>query len=506
MPFLLRGPEERGHLARPGEKAFGDTTSVVRGLEERVKTAPLKEVRMSSRKNVALAVFLSLSAAFLGAVEMPGPLPPLREQDALRQGWLKARLEGVLPTLMRRHGIAMWIVVCREYNEDPVFRALVSPSVLFARRRTILVFNDLGPEKGVERLALGGSSNGGLYTAYRDPEPSGGGPGGAPSPRENRELWGQGQWALLRKLVEERKPATIGVDISHTHAFSDGLSAAEREALETALGPWVSRIVRAENLPLEYLSIRIPEMLPTYRQMMRIAHALIGRAFSNELITPGKTTTADVQWWLRQGVNDLGLSEWFPPTVDVQRRGRKPAAIVGERESVVIERGDHLHVDFGIFACGLATDTQHVGYVLREGEKDVPRGLQKALENSNRLQDLLLARLKPGRSGNEVLADTLAAMKAAGLEGSVYTHPIGDHGHGAGPLIGLWDRQQGVPGRGDVLILPSTWFSIELQATTPVPEWDNQPLRSAQEEDAFLDETGKISWVLERQTKYHLIQ
>lgn len=438
-----------------------------------------------------LLLLLALSAP---AAEMPPPLPPLREQDAARQAWLKARLERVLPPLMRRHGVAMWIVVCREYNEDPVFFSLTSPDVMAARRRTIMVFNDLGPEKGVERLALGGGSNGGLYTVYRDPD------------LENRELWGQGQWALLRKLVEERKPATIGVNISHTHAFSDGLSAGEREQLEAALGPWTSRFVRAENLPLEYVSIRIPEMLPAYKQMMRTVHALLARAFSNEVVQAGKTTTADVQWWLRQRVRDMGLGEWFPPTVSVQRRGVPASGILSAREDVVIERGDHLHVDFGIFAMGLATDTQHVGYVLREGEKDAPRGLQRALENSNRLQDLLLERMKPGRSGNDVLADALAAMKAAGIEGTVYTHPIGDHGHGAGPLVGLWDRQQGVPGRGDVLILPSTWFSIELQATTPVPEWDNQPLRSAQEEDAVIDERGKITWVLERQTKYHLVR
>jgi Xaa-Pro aminopeptidase len=444
-------------------------------------------------RTLALALSLGVEAAAIAA-PMPSALPPLREKDALRQSWLKARLERVLPELMRRHGVSMWIVLCREYNEDPVFFSLVSPSVMAARRRTILVFNDLGPERGVERLALGGGSNGGLYTVHRDPE------------LEARELWGEGQWALLRKLVEQRKPATIGVNISHTHAFSDGLSAGEREQLEKALGPWTARIVRAENLPLEYLSVRIPEMLPTYRHMMKIAHALIARAFSNEVISPGKTTTRDVQWWLRQNVRDLALSEWFPPTVTVQRKGVRAGSPVGEREDVTIERGDHLHVDFGIFACGLATDTQHVGYVLREGEKDAPSGLRKALANSNRLQDLLLERMRPGRSGNEVLADTLAAMKRAGLEGTVYTHPIGDHGHGAGPLIGLWDRQEGVPGRGDVRILPSTWFAIELQATTPVPEWEGQPMRSAQEEDAVIDENGKISWVLERQTKYHLVR
>lgn len=443
-------------------------------------------------KRAALAVLL-LSTALAAAADLPR-VPPLREQHRIRQGWLKTRLEQVLPAVMRRYGISMWIVSNREYAEDPVFLSLVSPSVFAARRRTILVFFDRGPEKGVERLALGGGSNGGLYTIYRDPEV------------ENRELWGQGQWALLRKLVDERRPGTIALDISHTHAFADGLSAGEREQIEAALGPWTSRVVRAENLPLEYLSIRVPEMLPVYRDLMRISHSLIARAFSNEVITPGKTTTADVEWWLRQRVNDLGLGEWFPPTVTVQRRGVRPDAIVAARTEVVIERGDHLHVDFGIQGIGLATDTQHVGYVLRSGEKAPPPGFAKALANSNRLQDLLMERLKPGRTGNEILADTLDAMKKAGLTGTVYTHPIGDHGHGAGPLIGLWDRQEGVPGRGDVLVHPSTWFSIELQATTPLDEWDGQPLRSAQEEDAYLDANGRIDWVLERQTRYHVVK
>jgi hypothetical protein len=428
------------------------------------------------------------------AAEMPPPLPPLREQEKVRQEWLKARLERVLPPLMRRHGVAMWIVLCREYNEDPVFFSLVSPSVMAARRRTILVFNDKGPEQGVERLALGGGSNGGLYTIYRDPDV------------ENRELWGQAQWALLRKLVDERRPATIGLNVSQTHAFADGLTVGEWEQLAAALGPWTARVVRPEGLALDYVATRVPEMLPPYRHMMSIVHALIARAFSAEVITPGRTTTTDVEWWLRQRVNDMGLGEWFPPSVSVQRPGSAARSVIADDETVVIQRGDHLHTDFGFQAMGLATDTQHVGYVLRPGETDVPDGLRRALLQSNRLQDLLLERMRPGRTGNEVLVDTLAAMKAAGIEGTVYTHPIGDHGHGAGPLIGLWDRQQPIPGRGDVPLLPSTWFSIELEATTAVPEWNGQRLRSAQEEDAVLAEDGTVSWVLERQTRYHLVR
>lgn len=421
-------------------------------------------------------------------------LLPLREQAAIQQDWLKLRLERVLPTLMRKHGIAMWLVICREYNEDPAFYSLVSPTTFAARRRTIYVFFDRGEREGLERLALGGGTQGGLYTVYRDPEV------------ESRELWGQGQWALLRKLIEERKPSTIAVNISATHAFSDGLSANEWQQLQDTLGPqWTARITRAELLPVEYIATRLPEMLPVYREMMETVHSLIARAFSSEVIQPGVTTNTDVVWWLRQQVHNHGLGTWFHPSVRVQRQGLERDSPIGQTDNVIIQRGDVLHVDFGITALGLATDTQHMGYVLREGEREPPPGIRKALENANRLQDIVMERMRPGRSGNDVLADSLAAMRAAGINGSVYTHPIGDHGHGAGPLVGLWDRQQGVPGRGDTVILPDMWFSIELAAVTPVPEWGGQELWVGQEEDAALV-GGKIEWVLRRQTEYHLVR
>ncbi len=422
-------------------------------------------------------------------------LGALRQQAEIQQQWLQARVERVLPQLMRRHGVTMWLVICREYNEDPAFFSLIAPTTFAARRRTMLVFFDRGEKEGVERLALGGGAQGGVYTVYRDPD------------IENRELWGNAQWALLRKLIEERNPASIAVNISSTHAFSDGLSASEWETLQQTLGEkWLSRIVRAELLPLDYIATRLPEMLPTYRDMMQISHRLIARAFSNEVIKPGTTTNEDVVWWLRQQINDLGYGTWFQPSVTVQRKGKTRESLLNEKQAVVIERGDALHVDFGITAMGLNTDTQHMGYVLRNGEKEPPAGIKHALKNANRLQDLLFERLRPGFSGNDILARTLEAMRAEKINGTVYTHPIGDHGHGAGPLIGLWDRQQGVPGRGDVLVLPNTWHAIELAATTAVPEWDGQELWVGQEEEAAIDGEGKLSWVLPRQTEYHLIK
>ena len=441
------------------------------------------------RNRIVLLSLMMFGSVAVRAQEPSNPVPSLREQAVIQQQWLKARLEKVLPGLLREHGVQMWVVPMREYNEDPVFSSLVSATTFAARRRTIYVFFDRGAEKGIERLALGGSSQGGLYTAYRD------------TTLQNAELWGKEQWNLLSKVIRERNPRTVAVNISHTHAFSDGLSAGEWEQLQEALGPdYLRRIVRAERLALDYIALRVPEMMPVYEKMMRTVHAVIGEAFSTKVIVPGKTRTGDVVWWMRQRTHDLGFGTWFQPSVDVQRKGDSL------EENPIIQRGDVLHCDYGLTLMRLNTDTQHMAYVLREGESSVPEGLVQALKNSNRMQDLVLANMKVGKMGNEILLEILAQMKAEGIEGTLYTHPIGEHGHGAGPLIGLWDRQQGVPGRGDVPVLANTWFSVELQATTAVPEWNGQKVRSAQEEDVEVTSDGNVRWIHERQTRFHLIK
>jgi Xaa-Pro aminopeptidase len=428
------------------------------------------------------------------------PFGTLREQAGIQQEWLALRLERVLPRLMREHGVDMWIIPVREYNEDPVFFSLVSPTTMAARRRTIYVFHDRGQEAGVERIAIGGTSQGGLYTVVRDPAAQ---EGAAAGERRLAEPFGPEQWTLLTPIVRDRDPATIAVNISHVHHFSDGLTAGEWEQLQDALGPtYVARVVRAELLPVQYIEERLPEMLPAYTAMQEQVHATIAGAFSERVITPGVTTTQDVVWWLRQRTNDLGLGTWFQPSVSVQRHGVSMA----DSANPVILRGDVLHTDYGITALGLNTDTQHMGYVLRHGETEPPAGLRAALARANRLQDILLEEMRPGRTGNQVLASALARMNDEGIEGTIYTHPIGDHGHGAGPIIGLWDRQEGVAGRGDVALRPDTWFSIELQATTPVAEWDDQPVRMALEEEARIDSDGTRRWVLGRQERFHLVR
>jgi Xaa-Pro aminopeptidase len=424
------------------------------------------------------------------------PLGTLRQQAAVQQAWLKERLEVNLPKVMRDQGVDMWVVAMREYNEDPVFRALASATSFAARRRTIYVFFDRGPERGVERLALGGGSMGGLYDVYRTEQPT--------ATDRKAELWGADQWRLFAKLVRERNPKRIAVNISHEHNFADGLSAGEWEQMRDALGPELeARVVRNPRLAIDYLSLRVPGMLPAYRRMQLLVHEIISAAFSNLVITPGVTTTEDVVWWMRQRVNDMGLQTWFQPSVEVQRKGATEADL---GSAPVIQRGDVLHCDFGINAMGMNTDTQHMAYVLREGETEAPAGLTLALARGNRMQDILFDQMKVGRSGNEVLRAVLQQAKAEGLDGTMYSHPIGDHGHGAGPIVGLWDYQDGVPGRGDVPVIANTWFSTELQVTTPVPEWDGQKVRMALEEDAEMTPDGVMRWMLRRQTELHLVR
>jgi hypothetical protein len=423
-------------------------------------------------------------------------LPPLREQAVERQAWLEARLDRVLPALMEEHDVEMWVLSMREYAEDPVFFSMVAPTTFAARRRSIYVFTRR-PDGSLERLALGGGTQGGVYEAFRSSRPiserEGDGEG-------NAELWGDEQWRLFRELVEDRDPGSIVVNIDEHQAFSDGLHAGEREALERALGPYRERVVRKPVLAVDYIAGRVPEMMPRYRQVEETVHAILSTAFSNAVITPGETTTDDVRWWLRERIQEFGMTTWFHPSVDVQRAGEKP-----DEGPVVIEEGDLLWVDFGVVAMGLHTDTQHLGYVLRPGETGPPEGIRRCLANSNRLQDILLGEMEPGLTGNEILARTLERMRAEGIDGTVYTHPIGDHGHGAGPLIGRWDAQGGVPHRGDVVLRPETWHSIELQSTTPIPEWSGKAASCRQEEEAYLDHRGERHWVFRRQERFHLV-
>jgi len=363
-----------------------------------------------------------------GADAFGDKILPLRQRAAVRNAWLRQRLDEVLPDIMSREGFDMWIVVAREYNEDPVIMTLLPEPAMSARRRTILVFN-LDQDGSLERLTLDRYGHGDYYTPAWDPDK-------------------EEQQECLGRIVKERDPQAIGINVSSTFAFGDGLTHGEYTQLSIALGEvYMERTRRAERLCVGWLERRIQPELTVYPGIVEIGHAIIAQAFSSRVIQPGITTTDDVVWWMRQKMLDLGLHAWFQPTVDIQAIGQR----YDKQEDVrkLILPGDLLHCDVGFYYLGLATDQQQNAYVLGPGERDAPEGLRVALVEGNRLQDIHAEAMTVGRTGNEVLKAALEEARAEGLNPSIYTHPIGYHGHAAGPTIGLWDRQEGVPGRGD---------------------------------------------------------
>ncbi|MCU1613965.1 MAG: putative Xaa-Pro aminopeptidase [Frankiales bacterium] len=419
---------------------------------------------------------------------------PLREQADVRDRWLTQRLLDVLPGLMDRARIDMWLITGREYNEDPVLATLLPATWLSARRRTILVLHR--SDDGVTAAAVSRYPVGQFVAAWSPDE----------DPAADPEA---SQWAAVRRMVEQADPRRIGIDLSGDFALADGLSHTEHGLLVEALGPYAGRLVSAEDLVVSWLETRLPEEIAALHGMNRLVHEVIAEAYSPAAITVGTTTALDLAWWIRQRFADLGVDPWFQPTVGLQRAG---VPLADERGTVLpavpydsaIQAGDLVHCDVGLSSLGLRTDTQRNGYVLRPGETAAPGGLRSALAVGNRMQDVTTAAFVPGRTGDEVLAAARAAAATEGIDGDVYSHPVGYHGHGAGPAIGLWDDQTGVPGAGRRRLCPDTVYALELCVRVPVPEWDGQVARMALEQGIALTGRG-VEYLDARQTELILI-
>jgi Xaa-Pro aminopeptidase len=410
------------------------------------------------------------------------PILPARGRAATENRILAERLDKIVPAIMREQLIDLWLLVAREYFEEPVVASMLDAESMHARRRTILIFHDPGGGKPVERLTVSRYGLGGLFAPAWDP------------------IKQPDQWQAAADIIVKRNPARIAINTSDLFQFADGMTVSQYEKFTAALPTaFRQRIVSGEGLSIRWLETRTPAEMDLYPAIVRTAHAVIGEAFSRVVITPGVTTTEQVQWWYRDRLLQLGLDPWFHPSVAIQRQGVKGMLEGAE----VIRPGDLLWTDFGITYLRLNTDTQHLAYVLKPGETAAPAGLSAGLASSNRVQDFLRAAFKPGRSGNEALAQARADAIAAGLDPSIYTHPIGYHGHGAGPSIGFWDNQQADP-RGAGPIRPNTAWSIELTSYANVPEWGGQKVDFRTEEDAFFDgET--VRFIDGRQTVITLI-
>jgi Xaa-Pro aminopeptidase len=417
-----------------------------------------------------IALFIMDGAYSQNVNDITPHILSMRDRAEVMDRWTENRLDNLVPELMRREGVDMWVLVAREYNEDPVLLTMLPATWQSSRRTTILMFFDPGNGEPVERLAVARYNIGFFETQwFPDEEPD--------------------QWKRFGQVVAERNPDKIGVNFSEHFALADGISYTDYTNLKNSLSSDLQgRMVSAENLAIGWLETRTEEEKTVYRQINRIAHNIVAEGLSERVITPGITTTEDLQWWYRERIRDLNLTAWFHPSVSVQRsESDEHDGDFSDRSGAdVIMPGDLIHMDFGIEYLGLSTDTQRHAYVLRPGETEAPKGLRDALKIGNRLQDILTGEFRTGRTGNEILTSALQNAESEEINATIYTHPIGYQGHGAGPTIGLWDQQDGVPGKGDYPLYPNTVHSIELNAEVYIPEW-NRSIRIMLEEDAIFD-------------------
>jgi len=382
----------------------------------------------------------------------------VKEQAVTINEVLTDRIDNLLPKLMDEAKIDCWLIISREYNEDPILKTFLPAEWLSARRTTMLVFYRDKKNESIHSYAIARYQVGKRIQAAWNPEKE------------------PNQWKALSKLIDSLNPNQIALNTSKDYGHADGLHYTEFNELNNAMSPnLLKKIVSAEKLGVAWLETRTEKEMTFYPTLLAISHQIIKEGFSNKVIQPNKTTTNDLVWWFRQKVSDLGLSTWFHPSVEIQRRE-------SNEKDAIIRRGDLLHVDFGISYLRLNSDVQEHAYVLLPNETTVPAELVAAFNKTNRLQDILTSNFKTSRTGNEILAASLNQAKAEGIQPSIYTHPIGFHGHAAGTTIGMWDMQQGVPGSGDYAMRPNTCYSIELNATHTIVGW-NRPVRIALEQN-----------------------
>ena len=409
---------------------------------------------------------------------------PEKERALLKDEILEDRFKNLLPGLMEDANIDMWLLISREYNEDPVLKTMLPATWLNARRRTIIVFYRNKKEKIIERLAVARYNIGKSIQSSWDKEKE-------PS-----------QWKALVDIIASRNPDKIGINFSKHFALADGLvKTGFDELLENLPETYQERLVSAEKLAIGWLETRSKMEMKLYKKLVKITHDIIDEAFSTNVIQTGITTTEDIVWFMRQKVTDLGLETWFHPTVDIQRNNEVLKSHITSfskgKEEKIIQKGDLLHCDFGITYIGLNTDCQQHAYVLKKTESEVPAFLKEAFKKGNRVQDILTNNMRLGVTGNEILKASLIQGRKEGLKPSIYTHPLGKYGHSAGTTIGMWDSQNGVPFNGDYALHKNTVYAIELNTTVAIKEW-GKDIRIMLEEAGFFGD-GVFEYVNERQ-------
>ena len=412
---------------------------------------------------------------------------PLKERAAFINKLQKERLNKLLPQLMEKTDIDMWVLIAREYNEDPIIKTMLPPTWLNARRTTILVFSLDKKTKKFESVAIARYAFGENIPSIWDKEKQ------------------PNQWQALKDYIVSKNPEKIGLNTSSYESLADGLSKYHYDQLYDVLSPkFRKKITSAEDLAIAWIETRTDLEMTVFSQLVEISSSIIREAFSTKVITPGVTSTDDVVWWMREKVLSLGLDTWFHPTVDVQRKDNSELyAFDNKAKFDIILPGDLLHCDFGISYLTLNTDTQELAYVLKPGETNAPEFLMKAFKEGTRIQDIFTNNFKQGLTGNEILRRSLKQGKAEGLRPSIYTHPLGTYGHSAGTTIGMWDSQGGVPFTGDYPLQFNTAYAIELNTTVYIEEWDKD-IRIMLEVPGFFGEDG-FRYINGRLTEFLLV-
>lgn len=438
--------------------------------------------------------FLLLSGSaflFSQTKDVPGVLS-IKERAAVINKITKMRLDEILPKVMEEAGFDMWIIACNEDNLDPVFNTMI-PYNVWCPITQILVFYQHQSGEKVERLNISRTNMQGLHQNTWDARAW---------DYENKES----QWDCFARIVKERDPKKIGINVADVIWAADGLTVTLKKKIEDILGPKYSkRMQSAEMLTTLWLETLLPEDLELYERVVAVAHALMAETFSDKVITPGVTTTDDLLYYFLQQVADLGLQRYAWPWFRI--RGRDPEILkkYGMKDTV-IRRGDLVQCDAGIYYLRYYTDHAEWTYVLRPGESDVPEGFKKVMAEGNRLQDLFCAEFKEGLTGNQILANILnSAMEEGICKPVIYSHSIGYYLHEPGPLIGLPWEQEDTGGRGEVKLVPYSTFTAELSVTCPVPEWDGKELRLSLEQIVAF--TPKGTYFLDgRQTAFYIVK
>lgn len=450
---------------------------------------------MLKRLTVALTAAILLTPHSALAPQQPGSHPnilPIRGRAELMYQINKKRMDTLLPRLMSETGIDMWIVASNEDNYDPLHWTFM-PYKNWSPITQIMVFWDRGPRLGVERLNVSRTNTQRLFENVWD--------AGAWDRGE-----GESQWEALGRVVRERDPDRIGINVGEIQWAAGGLSVALHKKLVAAVGPtYADRLVSSEPLVTLWAETVLPEEVAVWERAAAVSHDIIAEMFSSAVATPNVSTTDDLKYHYWQRVADLGLDIAFTPFVSI--RGRSPAN--RERygpDDNVIRPGDILHCDVGLKYLHYNTDHQELAYVLEVGETDAPESFKALMAEANRLQDVFVGELEAGLTGNELLNNMLATARVDGIPNPrIYSHSLGYFLHEPGPLIGLPWEQVSNPGRGDVKLVPMSGFTVELSVTGPLPEWGGAEFRLPLEQDILF--MGDRTVFLDgRQTRFHLIR